>query len=96
MPRFFLLFLRGWITGDIVRKLDIHQFAGRNGSGTEHMLVLIIDIILGLLDKPGMRAVVKASVVWAFAFSRTDPTRIITKFLQMGIRPSITNVLIDF
>ena len=94
--KIFELFLRGWITEDIVRKLDIHRFAGRNGSGTEHMLVLIIDIILGLLDKPGMRAEVKASVVWASAFLRTDPTRTITKFIQMGIWPSVTNVPIDF
>ena len=94
--KIFELFLRGWITEDIGRKIDINQFAGRKGSGTEHMLVLMIDRILSQLDKPGMRAVVKASVDWASAFSRTDPTKTITKFIQMGIRPSLTNVLIDF
>ena len=94
--KIFELFLREWITEDIGRKMDINQFAGRKGSGTEHMLVLMIDRILGLLDKPGMRAVIKASVDWASAFSRTDPTKTITKFIKMGIRPSLTNVLIDF
>ena len=94
--KIFELFLRNWIVEDIGRKMDKNQFAGRKGSGCEHMLVLMVDRILGLLDKPGMRAVVKASVDWASAFSRTDPTLTITRFIKMGLRPSLTNVLIDF
>ena len=85
-----------WITEDIRKKIDINQFAGRKGSGPEHMLVLMIDRILCLLDRPGMKAVIKASVDWASAFSRTDPTETIKKFLKLGVRPSIVNVLIDF
>ena len=38
----------------------------------------------------------KASVDWASAFSRTDPTLTIAKFNKMGIRPSLANILIDF
>ena len=52
--------------------------------------------ILSLLDKPGMRAVIKASVDWASAFSRTDPTKTISKFIRMGLRSSLTNILIEF
>ena len=73
----FESFLRVWITEDIGNKMDINQFAGKRGSGTEHMLVLMVDRILSLLDRPGMRAVIKASVDWASAFSRTDPTKTI-------------------
>ena len=92
----FEAFLQQWITEDIGKKIDINQFAGRKGSGPEHMLVLMIDRILSLLDRPGMKAVIKASVDWASAFSRTDPTETINKFLKLGVRPSIVNVLIDF
>ena len=60
------------------------------------MLVLMVDRILSLLDRPGMRAVIKASVDWASAFSRTDPTKTISKFIKMGLRSSLTNILIEF
>ena len=60
------------------------------------MLVWMIDRVLSLLDKPGMRAVIKAPVDWASAFSRTDPTKTISKYIAMGLRPSLVNVLIDF
>ena len=56
----------------------------------------MLDRVLSLLNKPGMRAVIKASVDWASAFSRTDPTKTISKFIAMGLRSSIVNVLIDF
>ena len=49
-----------------------------------------------MLDKPGMRAVIQASVDWASAFSRTDPTKTVTKMINLGIRPSIVSVLIEF
>ena len=94
--KIFEIFLRGWITEDIGHKIDANQFAGRKGAGTEHMLVWMIDRVLSLLDKPGMRAVIKASVDWASAFSRTDPTKTISKYIAMGLRPSLVNVLIDF
>ena len=60
------------------------------------MLVLMMDRILSQLDRPGMRAVVKASVDWASAFSRTDRTKTITKFINMGMRASLINILIEF
>ena len=76
--------------------MDPNQFAGRKGVGTEHMLVALVDRVLGLLDKPGMRAVIAASVDWASAFSRTDPTKTISKFISMGLRSSLVSVLIEF
>ena len=55
--------------------------------GTEHLIVKLLDRVLGMLDKPGMRAVIQASVDWASAFSSTDPTKTLTKMINMGIRP---------
>ena len=92
----FETFLRGWITKDIGEKIDINQFAGKKGVKMEHLLVAMIDRILGQLDKVGMRANFKASVDWASAFSRTDRTITITKFIKMGIRPSLINILLEF
>ena len=42
--------------------MDINQFAGRKGVGCEQILVAMVDRVLSLLDKPGMRAVVAASM----------------------------------
>ena len=92
----FETFLRDWITEDIGDKIDINQFAGKKGVGTEHMLVAMMDRILGQLDQVGMRAVIKAAVDWASAFSRTDPTITITKFINMGVRSSLISILIEF
>jgi hypothetical protein len=88
--------LRGWVTEDLGNKININQFAGRKGMGTEHLVVKLLDRVLGMLDKPGMRAVLQASVDWASAFSRTDPTKTVTKMINMGIRPSIVSILIEF
>ena len=67
--KIFELFLRGWVTEDIGSKIDINQFAGKSGIGTEHLIVKLRERVLSLLDKPGMRAVIQASVDWASAFS---------------------------
>ena len=75
--------------------MDRNQFAGKKGVGTEHLIVAMVDRVLSLLDKPGMRAVIAASVDWASAFSRTDPTITITKFINMGVRSSLVNILIE-
>ena len=76
--------------------MDINQFAGRKGVGCEHMLVAMVDRVLGLLDKPGMKAVIAASVDWASAFSRTDPTKTVSRFVAMGLRSSLVSVIIEF
>ena len=94
--KIFELFLRRWVTEDIGAKIDKKQFAGKKGIGTEHLIVKLLDRVLSLLDKPGMRAVLQASVDWASAFSRTDPTKTVTKMINMGVRPSIVSVLIEF
>ena len=91
--KIFELILRNWISEDIGHKIYINQFASRKGAGPEHMLVLMMDRVLSQLDRPGMRAIIKASVDWASAFSRTDPTKTITKFINMSVRASLINIL---
>ena len=44
-------FLKDWILEDISDKLDIGQYGGQPGKGTEHMIVCFIDRILKLFDK---------------------------------------------
>ena len=73
--KLFESFLRVWITEDIGHKLDLNQFAGKKGTGTEHLIVALVDRVLSLLEKPGMQVVVAAAMDWASAFSRTDRQR---------------------
>ena len=89
-------FIRGWVTEDIGHKIDVNQFAGKKGTGTAHLIVQLMDRVLSQLDKPGRRAVISVFVDWASAFSRTDPTKTITKLINIGVRPSIVNILIEF
>ena len=93
--KIFELFIRQWVTEDIGSKININQFVGKKGVGTEHLIVKLRDRVLSLLDKPGMRAALMASVDRASAFSRTYPTKTITKFINMGLRPSIVCILIE-
>ena len=60
------------------------------------MIVAMMDRVLSLLDKPGMRAVIASSVDWTSAFSQTDPTLTITRFISMGLRSSLVSVVIEF
>ena len=90
------MFLRESVTEDIGNTIDINQFAGEKGVGTEHHIVKLRYRVLSLLDMPGMKAVLAATVDWSSAFSRTDPTTTITKFINMGLRPSIVSILIKF
>jgi len=49
--------------------------------GTEHLMVLMVDRILQLLDAPGASAVVMAAINWMGAFDRLDPTITIHKLI---------------
>ena len=90
-------FLKDWIMEDISPNIDIGQFGGQAGMGTEHMLVCLVNRILTLLDNNTDPTVVIAAMVdWASAFDRQDPTLGIQKFLKMGVRPSLIPVLISY
>ena len=64
--------LKIWIVEDIGEKININQFAGKKGVGTEHLMVMMVDRIQALLDRPGMSAVVLGAVDWMGAFDRQD------------------------
>ena len=90
-------FLKEWIIEDIYSNIDIGQFGGLAGTGTEHMIVCLVDRILKLLDdNPEKSAVIATSLDWAAAFDRQDPTLAIIKFLQLGVRPSLIPVLVSY
>jgi hypothetical protein len=90
-------FLKDWIMEDVADNIDIGQFGGQAGTGTEHMMVCLIDRILKLLDEhPNKSAVIATSLDWAAAFDRQDPTIAIQKFIKLGIRPSLIPLLVSY
>ena len=94
--KLFEVFLRKWIVEDIDKNIHINQFAGRKGMGTEHLIVLMMDRVLKLLDAPGMSAVVMGAVDWKGAFDRLDPTVCVNKLIRMGVRSSIIPIIIEY
>ena len=90
-------FLKDWILEDISCNIDIGQFGGQPGIGTEHMLVCFVDRILKLLDTHQDRSAVIASCLdWSAAFDRQDPTIAIQKFIQLGVRASLIPLLVSY
>ena len=82
--KLFEVFLKDWILEDIGEKLDIGQYGGKKGIGTEHMIVCLLGRILKLLDKhPDRSAVVATCLDWAAAFDRQDPTIAVKKFIEL-------------
>ena len=70
---------------DIAPNIDTAQYGNQKGTGTEHLVVNMMDKILKLLDNNNTRSAVIASLVdWASAFDRQDPTLAIQKFIKMG------------
>ena len=89
--------LKDWILEDISDNMDIGQFGGEKGTGTEHMIVCLIDRIQQLLDRnPDQSAVIAASVDWAAAFDRQDPTLAIKGFIEIGVRPALIPILVSY
>ena len=77
--------------------MDIGQFGGQAGTGTEHMLVCLVDRILRLLDSTtDSTAVIAAMIDWSNAFDRQDPTLAINKFIKLGVRASLIPLLASY
>ena len=82
---------------DISKNIDIGQFGGQTGIGTEHMLVCFLDRVLQLLDKHSERSAVIATYLdWSQAFDRQDPTLAIIKFIKLGVRPALIPLLVSY
>ena len=90
-------FLKEWILDDIQPNLDPSQYGNEAGPGTEHLLVAMIDKVLKLLDTvEGKAAVIASMVDWSAAFDRQDPTKAIEKFLKLGLRSSLIQILVSY
>ena len=90
-------FLKDWIMEDIQQNLDIGQFGGQSGIGTEHLIVCFLDRILKLLDShPDRSAVLATCLDWSQAFDRQDPTIAIHKFMKLGVRPALIPLLVSY
>ena len=81
---------------DISLNLDPSQYGARKGTGTEHLVVALVDRILRSLDCIAKSAVISASVDWSAAFDRLDPTITILKMLKIGVRPSIVPIIVSY
>ena len=93
----FEMFLKDWLIEDISDNIDIGQFGGKTGTGTEHMMVCLVDRILKLLDSTTeSTAVIAALIDWSNAFDRQDPTIAIQKFIKLGVRASLIPLLISY
>ena len=59
-------FMKDFMMEDIGHKIDLSQYGGRKGVGTEHMIVALVDRVLALLDThPDKSAVILSGVDWA-------------------------------
>ena len=73
---------------------DLAQSTNPKGTGTDHLMVALVDRILKRLDQNlNTPSVITTMLDWSAAFDRQCQTIGIKKFLEMGVRPSIVRVL---
>ena len=90
-------FLKDWILEDIFPHIDPSQYGNQEGTGTDHMMVALLDKVLSILDESdGHAAVITALIDWSAAFDRQDPTLAIQKFCKMGLRSSLIPILVSY
>ena len=90
-------FLKGWILEDISKNIHPKQFGGQKGTGTEHLLVCLVDRVLKLLDRNTKQSmVIMNGVDWSQAYDRNDQTINAQKFIKLGLRPSLVPIVINF
>lgn len=95
--KLFERFLKNWILEDITPKLDPAQFGNQKGTGTDHLLVALVDRILRYLDQNlNSPAVIATMLDWSAAFDRQCPTIGIKRFIELGVRPAIVHVLTSY
>ena len=89
--------IKDWILVDIAPNIDKAQYGNQKGTGTEHLLVNLMDRLLKLIDQnPDRSAVIASLLDWAAAFDRQDPTPAIQKFIKMGVRPALVPILVSY
>ena len=74
--------MKNWILADISKNLDPAQYRNQKGTGTDHMLVSLVDRIFQHLDQnQDSPAVITTMLEWSAAFNRQCPTIGIKKFI---------------
>jgi hypothetical protein len=82
---------------DVMPNIDPKQYGGKKMTGTEHMMVALMDRVLSLLDNNHTKtAVIMAAADWAAAYDRGDPTKTTEKLIGLKLRPSITPLIINY
>ncbi len=95
--KLFERFLRNWILEDIEPNLDPAQYGNQKGTGTDHMLISLVDKILSHLDNNlGSPGVLATMLDWSAAFDRQCPTLGIIKFMNLGVRPALLSVISSY
>ena len=90
-------FLKDILIEDVMPNIDKKQYGGKKKTGTEHMIVALMDRVLSLLDSNNTKsAVIMAAADWAAAFDRGDPTKTTQKLISLKLRPSIVPLLISY
>ena len=90
-------FLKDIFSSDVLPNIDPKQFGGRKKTGTEHMVVALMDRVLSLLDNNNTKsAVIMAAADWAAAFDRGDPTKTTSKLIRLKLRPSVVPLVISY
>ena len=88
-----------WIYEDIGCSIDPAQYGNQKGTGTEHLLVFLIDRILVHLE-PDIAgdpcAVIASFLDWSAAFDRQCPELAIKKFINMNLRPCLVPLLASY
>ena len=76
-------------------KMDPSQFGNETGTSIQHYLVKMLHKILTEVDKSSV-AVIVSLIDWKEAFPRQCPKLGVEAFINMGVRPSLIPVLINF
>ena len=77
--------------------IDVKQYGGKKKTGTEHMIVALMDRVLTLLDSNNTKsAVLMAAADWAAAFDRGDPTKTTQKLITLKLRSSVVPLIISY
>ena len=83
------------ITSDMEKNMDPSQFGNQKSTSIQHYLVKMIHKILTELE--GSKFAVVASLIdWKEAFPRQCPKLGVEAFINMGVRPSLIPMLINF
>ena len=97
--KLFENFLLKWILEDIGPSIDPAQFGNQKGTGTDHLLICLIDRILTHLQpniQGDPKAVLATFLDWSAAFDRQCPRLAIMKFIHLNLRPSLVTLLVSY